>query len=175
MWCRPIFPSEWRLGQTLANVAMTAGRLDAGGVWDLEDEEALAAVHMLLQQYSQGEHVSAIQSRSPRLAVFPAAACPTRPAAFGSKAEFQRRGRVSWIRAMQRIKSFACVRLSKLTCFLLRGVGVRASRATHPRTFFACFVLRHNISLRVDATKAFPCPFVDCWTRSSASGNFHKG
>ena len=23
---------EWRLGQTLANVAMTAGRMDAGGV-----------------------------------------------------------------------------------------------------------------------------------------------
>ena len=39
---------EWRLGQMLANVAMTAGRLDAGGVWDLEDEEALAAVRTLL-------------------------------------------------------------------------------------------------------------------------------
>lgn len=34
----------WRLGQTLANVAMAAGRLDAGAVWDLEDDEALAAV-----------------------------------------------------------------------------------------------------------------------------------
>ena len=34
---------EWRMGQTLANLAMTAGRLDAGGVWDLEDEEALSA------------------------------------------------------------------------------------------------------------------------------------
>src|SRR5262249_49957424 len=36
---------EWRLGQMLANVATTAGRLDPGGVWELEDEEALAAVH----------------------------------------------------------------------------------------------------------------------------------
>jgi hypothetical protein len=43
----------WRLGQTLANVAMTAGRLDAGGVWDLEDEEALAAVQVLVRQYAQ--------------------------------------------------------------------------------------------------------------------------
>ena len=41
---------EWRLGQTLANLAMTAGRLDPGGVWDLEDEEALAAARILIEQ-----------------------------------------------------------------------------------------------------------------------------
>ncbi len=39
---------EWRMGQTLANLAMMAGRLDAGGVWDLEDEEALAAAKQML-------------------------------------------------------------------------------------------------------------------------------
>jgi hypothetical protein len=39
---------NWRLGQTLSNLAMAAGRLDAGGVWDLEDEEALAAAQQLL-------------------------------------------------------------------------------------------------------------------------------
>ena len=39
---------QWRLGQMLANLAMAAGRLDAGGVWDLEDEEALAAARELL-------------------------------------------------------------------------------------------------------------------------------
>jgi hypothetical protein len=39
---------NWRLGQTLSNLAMAAGRLDAGGVWDLEDEEALAAARRLL-------------------------------------------------------------------------------------------------------------------------------
>ncbi len=50
---------EWRLGQALANVAMTAGRTDAGGVWDLEDEEALAAVRMLLSQYAAAERVGA--------------------------------------------------------------------------------------------------------------------
>src|SRR5213594_270633 len=50
---------DWRLGQTLANLAMTAGRLDAGGVWDLEDEEALAAIHVLLSQSAQTERVSA--------------------------------------------------------------------------------------------------------------------
>ena len=41
---------EWRLGQTLSNLAMAAGRLDAGGVWDLEDEEGLAAARFLLDQ-----------------------------------------------------------------------------------------------------------------------------
>ena len=46
---------EWRLGQTMANLAMTAGRLDPGGVWDVEDEEALAAARTLILQYSQSE------------------------------------------------------------------------------------------------------------------------
>jgi len=42
---------QWRLGQTVANLAMTAGRLDAGGVWDLEDAEALSAARALIEQY----------------------------------------------------------------------------------------------------------------------------
>ena len=46
---------EWRLGQTVANLAMTAGRLDAGGVWDLEDEEALSAAKTLIEQYSKSD------------------------------------------------------------------------------------------------------------------------
>jgi hypothetical protein len=50
----PIRP-EWRMGQTLANLAMTAGRLDAGGVWDLEDEEALAAAKTLIEQNTDAE------------------------------------------------------------------------------------------------------------------------
>ncbi|MGC8642843.1 MAG: hypothetical protein ACP5XB_23535 [Isosphaeraceae bacterium] len=41
---------NWRLGQTISNLAMAAGRLDAGGVWDLEDDEALAAARQLLRQ-----------------------------------------------------------------------------------------------------------------------------
>lgn len=50
---------DWRLGQTLANLAMTAGRLDAGGVWDLEDEEALVAARTLLAQSAAVEPVVA--------------------------------------------------------------------------------------------------------------------
>jgi hypothetical protein len=43
------------LGQLIANLAMTAGRLDAGGVWDLEDAEALAAAKTLIEQHSEVE------------------------------------------------------------------------------------------------------------------------
>jgi len=46
---------DWRLGQTLGNLAMTAGRLDASGIWDLEDDEALAAARTLIEQYSDIE------------------------------------------------------------------------------------------------------------------------
>ena len=41
--------TNWRLGQTLSNLAMAAGRLDAGAVWDLEDDEALVAARLLLK------------------------------------------------------------------------------------------------------------------------------
>lgn len=44
---------KWRLGQTLANLATAAGRLDAGGVWDLEDDEALAAARELIGQHAE--------------------------------------------------------------------------------------------------------------------------
>ena len=43
---------EWRLGQTLANLAMTAGRLEPGAVWELDDDEALAAAKELIEQSS---------------------------------------------------------------------------------------------------------------------------
>lgn len=41
---------EWRMGQTLANLAMLAGRMDAGGVWDLEDAEALEAIRAFIRE-----------------------------------------------------------------------------------------------------------------------------
>lgn len=56
---------EWRLGQTLANLAMTAGRMDSGGVWDLEDEEALAAARTLIEQYSEIEPQDAAPVTTP--------------------------------------------------------------------------------------------------------------
>jgi hypothetical protein len=56
---------EWRLGQTVANLAMTAGRLDAGGVWDLEDDEALSAARRLIEQYSASDSVVAEPGGAP--------------------------------------------------------------------------------------------------------------
>jgi hypothetical protein len=44
---------DWRLGQTIANLAMAAGRTEAGGVWDLEDSEALAAAQRLLDRHRE--------------------------------------------------------------------------------------------------------------------------
>ena len=52
---------EWRIGQMLANVAMTAGRLDPGGVWDLEDDEACVAARTLIEQYLNNESVAGRQ------------------------------------------------------------------------------------------------------------------
>lgn len=43
---------SWRLGQLMANLAATAGRMEEGGVWDLEDEEALAAARRLIAEYT---------------------------------------------------------------------------------------------------------------------------
>ncbi len=46
-----LFP-DWRLGQTLANLAMAAGHPESGAVWDLEDSEALAAVRRLIDRHA---------------------------------------------------------------------------------------------------------------------------
>jgi hypothetical protein len=37
---------------------MTAGRMDAGAVWDLEDEEALDAIGILLAESAPAEQVN---------------------------------------------------------------------------------------------------------------------
>ncbi len=49
---------NWRLGQAISNLAMAAGRLDAGAVWDLEDDEALAAALRLLGRQLEGAEKS---------------------------------------------------------------------------------------------------------------------
>lgn len=38
---------EWRLGQMLADGAMSAARTQAGASWDLEDDDALVAARRL--------------------------------------------------------------------------------------------------------------------------------
>lgn len=44
-----LFP-DWRMGQTLANLAMAAGHAESGAVWDLEDDEALTAARRLIER-----------------------------------------------------------------------------------------------------------------------------
>jgi hypothetical protein len=53
-----LYPN-WRMGQMLANLAMTAGHLDSGAVWDLEDDEALAAARDLLKARTDASAVNA--------------------------------------------------------------------------------------------------------------------
>lgn len=59
---------EWRLGQLVANLATTAGRLDSGGVWELDDAEALAAAKILIEQYSGVDHQAECQASAARTA-----------------------------------------------------------------------------------------------------------
>jgi len=49
----------------MANLAMTAGRLDSAAVWDLEDVEALEAARALIEQYSEVEPEVAESAGSP--------------------------------------------------------------------------------------------------------------
>jgi hypothetical protein len=57
---------EWRLGQTLANIATTAGRLDPGAIWDLEDEEALTAAKTLIEQCCDDESIAVGPNAAPQ-------------------------------------------------------------------------------------------------------------
>ncbi len=46
---RALFP-DWRMGQLVANLVMAAGGADAGAIWDVEDEQLLAAARRLIDR-----------------------------------------------------------------------------------------------------------------------------
>jgi hypothetical protein len=46
---RTLFP-DWRMGQLIANLVMAAGGVDAGAIWDMEDEKLLAAARRLIER-----------------------------------------------------------------------------------------------------------------------------
>jgi hypothetical protein len=48
------FP-DIRLGQLICNLTVMAGKTDPGAVWDIEDEELLAAAQELLRQQAERE------------------------------------------------------------------------------------------------------------------------
>jgi hypothetical protein len=46
---RTLFP-DWRMGQLIANLVTASGGMDAGAIWDMEDEKLLAAARRLIQR-----------------------------------------------------------------------------------------------------------------------------
>jgi hypothetical protein len=46
---RELFP-DWRLGQLVANLVTAAGGQDAAAIWDVEDEQLLAAARRLIDR-----------------------------------------------------------------------------------------------------------------------------
>ena len=46
---RLLFP-DWRMGQLIANLVTAAGGMDAGAIWDMEDEKLLAAARHLIER-----------------------------------------------------------------------------------------------------------------------------
>lgn len=46
---RLLFP-DWRMGQLVANLATAAGGMDAGAIWDMDDDKLLAAARRLIER-----------------------------------------------------------------------------------------------------------------------------
>jgi hypothetical protein len=46
---RALFP-DWRMGQLVANLVTAAGGTDAGAIWDVEDDQLLAAARRLIER-----------------------------------------------------------------------------------------------------------------------------
>ncbi len=59
-----LFP-DWRLGQTLANLAMAAGHPESGAVWELEDSEALTAARRLIERNARRQPSEPTQPLQP--------------------------------------------------------------------------------------------------------------
>jgi hypothetical protein len=57
---RLLFP-DWRMGQLVANLVMAAGGDDDNAIWDMEDEQLLAAARRLIER-NRGRQVSGIES-----------------------------------------------------------------------------------------------------------------
>ena len=55
---RQIFP-EWRFGQLVANLTMAAGCSQAEALWDVEDDQLLAAAQRLITRNHDRQPVTA--------------------------------------------------------------------------------------------------------------------
>jgi len=59
---RALFP-DWRLGQLIANLVTAAGGMDAGAIWDMEDEQLLAAARRLIERNRGRRAINAAPNR----------------------------------------------------------------------------------------------------------------
>jgi hypothetical protein len=48
---RLLFP-DWRMGQLMANLLMASGAADGAAIWEVEDEQLLAAARRLINRNS---------------------------------------------------------------------------------------------------------------------------
>lgn len=55
---RQLFP-EWRLGQLMANLITAAGCPEAEAIWDVEDDQLLAAAQRLITRNADRQSVQA--------------------------------------------------------------------------------------------------------------------
>lgn len=51
---RELFP-DWRMGQLVANLVLAAGGTDAGAIWEVEDDQLLAAARRLIERNRERE------------------------------------------------------------------------------------------------------------------------
>ena len=58
---RCLFPN-WRLGQLVANLVLAAGCDGDGGIWEVEDEQLLAAARRLIQRNGARKDTQAEQA-----------------------------------------------------------------------------------------------------------------
>ena len=61
---RLLFP-DWRMGQLVANLVTAAGGKDAGAIWDVEDEQLLAAARRLIERNGERQAVDAKVTAAP--------------------------------------------------------------------------------------------------------------
>lgn len=60
-----LFP-DWRMGQLVANLVTAAGGLDTAAIWDMEDEQLLAAARRLIERNRGRQAAPAPTAPSPR-------------------------------------------------------------------------------------------------------------
>lgn len=59
---RVLFP-DWRMGQLIANLVTAAGGTDAAAIWEMEDDQLLAAARRILERNRERGAISSDPDR----------------------------------------------------------------------------------------------------------------